>query len=223
MAKEILVTAHTGCLGTEDNTVESFLAGIACGADIVEVDVRFARDGIPVLSHDPVSADVEASLVRVSEILHLMEQYPQIRVNFDMKEKQGLRLLGEMISEAGMGARAFFTGIGSDAVDLVRTECPALDFLLAVKPDPLRASEPEYLLSLVDEVLACGALGINVNHKLVTEELVRTIHAADKAVYVWTADDEESMRRMIDLGVDSITSRAVDVLIKTMQDLGVRA
>ena len=63
-------------------------------SDIVEVDVRFTRDGVPVLSHDAVSPDAEASLVRVSEILRLMKEYPQIKVNFDIKETQGLRQLG---------------------------------------------------------------------------------------------------------------------------------
>jgi glycerophosphoryl diester phosphodiesterase len=221
--KQILVTAHSGCLGTEDNTVESFLAGVVAGADIVEVDVRFTRDGVPVLSHDAVSPDAEASLVRVSEILRLMKEYPQIKVNFDIKETQGLRQLGEMISEYQVGSQAFFTGIGPDAADLVRTECPDVDFLLNVKPDPPRANEPEYLSSLVDEVIACGALGLNVYHRLVTEELVQAVHDADRAVYVWTANDEESMKRMIEFGVDSITSRAVDVLIKMLQDLGMRA
>ena len=111
-----------------------------------------------------------------------------------------------------MGSQAFFTGIGPD----LRIWCEQVsdvDFLLNVKPDP-QTNEPEYLSSLVDEVIACGALGLNVYHRLVTEELVQAVHDADRAVYVWTANDEESMKRMIEFGVDSITSRAVDVLIK---------
>ena len=189
MVKRILVTAHTGCLGTEDNSVASFLAGVFSGADIIEVDVRFSEQGIPVLSHDPVSYGTDHSLVRLSAILKLMEHYPHIMVNLDMKEKHGLRHIGKMIDEAGVRQRVFFTGIEAEATEMVRTECPGINYLLAVQPDPLRMNEAKYLSSIVDEVKSYGAVGINLYHRLVTTNLVCALHAANKAVvsgkYFW--------------------------------------
>ena len=46
------ITAHTGCEGTPRNSLASIVAGIAAGADAVEVDVRATSDGYPVLVHD---------------------------------------------------------------------------------------------------------------------------------------------------------------------------
>lgn len=48
------VVAHRGASSTRpENTVASFEEAIRLGAKIVEFDVRLARDGIPVVMHDP--------------------------------------------------------------------------------------------------------------------------------------------------------------------------
>ena len=49
-----LVYAHRGGAAlAPENTLVAFDAGIAAGADGIELDVRLARDGVPVLMHDP--------------------------------------------------------------------------------------------------------------------------------------------------------------------------
>lgn len=49
------VCAHRGfSAALPENTLPSFGAAIALGADEIEMDVRFTRDGVPVISHDPV-------------------------------------------------------------------------------------------------------------------------------------------------------------------------
>lgn len=48
-----LITAHTGCEGTVENSLVSIVTGIEAGADAVEVDVRATADGFGVLLHDP--------------------------------------------------------------------------------------------------------------------------------------------------------------------------
>ncbi|OQP06094.1 hypothetical protein B1691_17245, partial [Geobacillus sp. 47C-IIb] len=50
--KRPLITAHTGCMNTPPNSIESILEGIKAGADIIEVDVRATKDGVAVLLHD---------------------------------------------------------------------------------------------------------------------------------------------------------------------------
>ena len=49
-----LITAHTGCLGTKLNSLDSLRAALESGANAVEFDIRFQSDGTPVLSHDAV-------------------------------------------------------------------------------------------------------------------------------------------------------------------------
>lgn len=48
-----LVVAHRGASSTHpENTLDSFDAAVAAGADVVELDVRLTADGVPVVMHD---------------------------------------------------------------------------------------------------------------------------------------------------------------------------
>lgn len=49
-----LVVAHRGyALRYPENTIESFQAAIASGAQNIELDIQFSHDGVPMVIHDP--------------------------------------------------------------------------------------------------------------------------------------------------------------------------
>jgi len=54
---ECLVIGHRGTVDLPENTIESLLKAIADGADGVEFDVVFTRDGVPVVCHDDNVSD----------------------------------------------------------------------------------------------------------------------------------------------------------------------
>jgi len=58
-----VIVAHRGASAAHpENTIESFLAAIAEGADMVELDVRLTADEVPVVMHDlDVSRTTEGS------------------------------------------------------------------------------------------------------------------------------------------------------------------
>lgn len=61
------VFGHRGNpLRMAENTIESFLDAVACGADGVELDVHLSQDGVAVVCHDPrlVTAGGEEIVVR---------------------------------------------------------------------------------------------------------------------------------------------------------------
>jgi len=50
----LFIVGHRGAAGlAPENTLASFRAAMECGADWVELDVRFSLDGVPVVIHDP--------------------------------------------------------------------------------------------------------------------------------------------------------------------------
>ncbi len=57
---------------------------------------------------------------------------------------------------------------------------------------------------------------------VVTAASVHAAHEAGLAVHVWTIDDQEEMRRLIDLGVDGVMTDRPSVLVELLADLGVR-
>ena len=49
----MVIIGHRGAAGLKpENTLESFAAGVAAGADMLEFDVRLTKDNIPVVMHD---------------------------------------------------------------------------------------------------------------------------------------------------------------------------
>lgn len=57
---------------------------------------------------------------------------------------------------------------------------------------------------------------------VVTRHAVSACHDAGLAVHVWTIDDEDEMRRLIDLGVDGIMSDRPTALVGLLDELGLR-
>ena len=68
-AQRPLIIAHRGSSArAPENTRAAFRAAIADGADGVEFDVRLARDGVPVVIHDPDLSRTAGRAERVSEM-----------------------------------------------------------------------------------------------------------------------------------------------------------
>jgi glycerophosphoryl diester phosphodiesterase len=64
---------------------------------------------------------------------------------------------------------------------------------------------------VVDWAAAAGVTDLGLEHVMVDEGLVRAAHAAGLAIGVWTVNDADTIRRMLDLGVDILTSDRPDL------------
>ena len=88
-ARRYTVTAHTGAMNTPENSLLSMQVGFA-NADIVEFDVRFRSDGVPVLSHNwPLPKDA----VLLEDAFRLLAQHPDKQANVDLKSTDNMPLV----------------------------------------------------------------------------------------------------------------------------------
>lgn len=216
--KKILATAHAGCMNTRNDSLESVYAGISACADIVEVDVRFVQNQIPVLSHDPFKPPQVEHLVKLEEVLHVIKTYPNVTLNLDMKEVNGAKHLFRLLHKTDMCERVFFTGLEPGFIPVIQQECTGIPYLVNYTPNVLKLKDVNYLNELVCMVDSCKAVGINLHYRFVTQLLVEVFREANKKVYVWTVDKEKDIGGMIQLGVDSITSNRVDLLVKAIRE-----
>lgn len=197
------VTAHTGCEGTEDNSLEAIRKGYESGADIVEFDLNFTAEGSPVLAHDSAESDS----VSLDEAFALIAELEGLYVNVDCKKTDNLTEVAALAEKYGIKDRIFYTGIEEKDVNAVNTQTPEVTYWLNVDVSKAKKSDTQYINSLCDKVVSCGAVGINMNHKSCSEELVRVFHERGLLVSIWTVNSEYDMMKALSYGADNITSR----------------
>jgi glycerophosphoryl diester phosphodiesterase len=56
-----------------------------------------------------------------------------------------------------------------------------------------------------------------LGRKVLTRELIESAHALNLQVHAWTINDEESMKRLIELGVDGIITDYPDRLMALLR------
>jgi glycerophosphoryl diester phosphodiesterase len=245
-----LITAHTGCMNTPDNSLESLDAALHSRVDIVEVDVGVTKDLVPVLHHnskvqlasrgecrladvmfEQLSADkvIDEHSGEQRRIVSLAEILPTIkasnkRVNLDLKSDDCIEPVAKMVNEAGMLGQVLLSGAEASRAKLLQHHCPELNKLLNASSKLFK--ETEYTSALkqtCEDALAACCIGININHIYCRAELIEAASSVNLPVYVWTVNQEGDMIRMIELGVHSITTRNVDGLVRVCAAFGARA
>ncbi len=210
--KGFTYTAHTGCMGTKENSLQSIAVGVENGAQIIEFDVQY-HNGIPVLSHDaPKGGEVtlEEAFIKVKE-------YDNLKVNVDIKSVEYIARVKEVAEKVGVIDRIFLTGINDEFVSAVRKDCQGVDYYLNVNVDKPRKQTDEYLNSIVQKVKNSGAIGINFNKKSATKKLVEVFHDNGLLVSIWTVNGYLKMSKILSYGPDNITTRRPDKMKKVLK------
>lgn len=204
-------TAHTGCVGTPANSLESIDVAVEHGADIVEFDLNFTADGRAVLSHDAPKGN-EISL---DEAFKKIASFKNLKVNVDVKTTAHLELVKPLAEKHGILDRIFYTGITKEMVEDAKNKSPGVTYFLNTNVRKFQTKK--YLTKLVGEVRNCGAVGINFNKKSATKKLVKFFQENGLLVSIWTANNEKDILRLLSLSPDNITTRRPDIMAEILQ------
>ncbi|MBP3939788.1 MAG: glycerophosphodiester phosphodiesterase [Clostridia bacterium] len=198
-------TAHTGCVDTTDNSLESIDAAVKYGAAIVEFDLNFTADGTAVLSHDKPKGNE----VTLSEAFKRISSFENLLVNVDVKNTSHLEAVKPLAEKHGIADRFFYTGITESDCASVSKKSPGVPYYLNTKVRKLQSKK--YLEKLTKKVSDCGAIGINFNKKNASKKLVDFFHEKGLLVSIWTANSEEDINRLLSFSPDNITTRRPDL------------
>lgn len=237
-----LITAHSGCMGTLDNTVDSVTTALRLGADVVEEDIRVTRDGVPVLAHDDgwytaggdecsisklTFAEIQALTIAVVQegktktmrICRLEEILPLIKkagatINLDIKVDDCIQSVAELVRTYELGASVILSGCERERARMVQHLHPELPKLLNAESG-LFLSLPyeEAIRQTCRDAMETGCIGVNIHYRLVRPELMEYASSQGLPVYVWTVNDLPVMEDFIEMGVHSITTRDVQSLV----------
>jgi glycerophosphoryl diester phosphodiesterase len=238
-----LAFAHQGAHspdGPGENTMGAFEAAVALGYRYLETDAHATRDGVLVAFHDnrldhltggkgvlgdlPYAA-VKEALVRGRDEIPLLEDlltaWPDVRINIDPKHDAAVDPLVDLIERTGSIDRVCIGAFSDRRLARVRERlgsrlCTSMGprqvarFLAASRGLPGGAFSAACLQVPVKRGLA----------SLVTERVVAAAHDRGLQVHIWTVNDSDEMRSLLDRGVDGIMTDRADVLKAVLQERG---
>lgn len=235
-----LVFAHRG--GSKlapENTIEAFDRGLAAGADGLELDVHLARDGVVVVHHDselgrttrgegPIAnrSSAELAALNVPTLRDVLARYTNTPIIIELKASSR-RLAAAVVDEVRRGGATEYVCLGSFSITAL-TAARAMSPALATS-----ASRFEVRMALYRSW--CGLSPGRVRYqafqvpetsgktRVVSPRFVKLAHGAGLVVQVWTVDEPDDVRRLLDWGVDGIISDRPDVAVEVVKDWVSRA
>lgn len=206
------ITAHSGCEGTPDNSEQNIRAAVQSGADLLEVDVRRV-EGQLVLTHNlPQPGETCMTLADCFRLVKALSE--RIGINCDLKE-EGLELDVLQLAQAnGLAGRIVLTGTVNPALTLpgwamvsmnVENLLPGLYEQVWEREDKRMTAEEE--LKLLAKAQQYGVTSLNMNYHLFSRGLGRRMGEAGITFSLWTANDEESIRSLLDCDLENLTTR----------------
>lgn len=234
MATRPLVLAHRGaCRRAPENTLEAFRVARELGADGVELDVRRTRDGVLVVSHDPVVegfgllvehpfADLRAAVPGVATLEEALAELAGLLVNVEIKcfptepdadpDRAVTRAVVELLGQRALHDRVIVSSFELEVVDLVH----ALDSrvvtawlttgLAPATALPIAADRGHAWLHPDRASMDGTAAG----------DAVRDARRLGVRLDVWTVDDPDEIARLATAGVDAIITNLPDLALATL-------
>lgn len=224
--------AHRGLSGLErENTCAAFIAAGNRSYFGMETDIHRTADGKYIVIHDDTTKRVagvdmcveetdfdtlraahmtdKSGFPRADLIFPSLEEYIQICKYYgktsvlEIKnhfEPEDIENVIEIIRRMGWLENTIFISFDLPNMICIREKLPQ--------------QKAQYLTDRIDddllELLKAHRLDLDVHHRAVTPENVKACHDAGIEVNVWTVDTVEDAQRVIDCGVDYITSNILE-------------
>ncbi len=234
--------AHQGASGLyPSNTIAAFDGAVAAGADIIEIDVTHTVDSVVVVSHD-LSVDActdghgfipEMTLAEIKRLdagVRFGSQFagqriPTLAETLAWAEAKPIRFCievkGDAIGHYLRAGRATVEMLQQrrflHAVTLTSFSPQCIQAMKALEPRLSWGYDPDEThrytpWEVCEETLACGANFLLYDHRRLSADLVAEAHQHGFALWAWTADDPQDLKRLIAMSVDAIMTNRPDVL-----------
>ncbi|MDB4884255.1 MAG: glycerophosphoryl diester phosphodiesterase [Gemmatimonadetes bacterium] len=217
MSAPPLRIAHRGMpRRLRENTLPSFAAAIAAGAQGIELDVHATADDVVVVHHD--------AILRGSEIRRTQWSALSARELAAGVRAPTLREVCQLVS----GSVELFVEVKGAGIEVLVVEAmkdyegtaAIHSFDHAMIGRLARLDVPHRLGLLFEDdatharnsMRELGALDVWPHHSLVTERLIDDVHAAGGRVIPWTVNDAVLARGLASLGVDGLCTDDVTIL-----------
>ncbi len=206
--------AHRGAsFDAPENTPEAFRLALEQGADMIETDLHLTRDRAIALHHDATLGGVEIGEFPLAELRVRAPAIPTLEEALDLIEDRipfnlELKTAGEAEYE-GLEARAL-EEVGARGL-LRRTLFSSFSVSVLTR---LRGLEPKARIGLLASGTAeseiderardVGAEAVHLHWSQARRERIEKLHELGFRVHVYTVDDPERQRQLLEWQVDGI-------------------
>jgi len=233
----IEVLAHRG--GAEEsyeNTLESFEYSQSLGCKFIETDVQVSSDGIPYIFHDDdlkriceipkkfdsLKSDEIDSLTifnnhKIPKLEDALNKFPDLSFQIDFKTDEVVEPALNVIQKTNSTDRVCIASFSSKRLERVRSMSPNL--CISMGPNEVFKT----LLSrykLIKSPLKGDCLQVPMEYyglKIVTKKFVEYLKSKDIKIMVWTINDVETFKYLIQLNVDGIITDKPKLLFDTLE------
>jgi glycerophosphoryl diester phosphodiesterase len=214
--------------------MEAFTYAVGLGYRYLETDVHVTADGVVVAFHDhdlqrscglegEISsfswADLRAARVngssQIPRLEELLEEFPEARLNIDAKSDQVVPGLTATLRRHAALPRVCIGSFSDRRLASLRRD---LGPLLCTSLGPAQVAS----LRVATRPLGRGqAAQVPAQHRgiaVVTPKFIETAHRNQIAVHVWTVDDPDEMRNLLEMKVDGIMTDRPSLLKQILKE-----
>jgi len=219
--KEVLIIAHRGASSiAPENSLKSFQKAIDLNADFIEFDLRLSKDGEIVIIHDENTLDTTGHNGLVNEMT--LRELKQLD-NGGEKIPTLTELIKIAKGKIKLQLEINVPGVTQDLVNILRKNvliessiisCFEITELLKIKKIeptlrigyliPGALTYIRMVRRYIQRAIDNEFYAIHPYHQVVDRAFVEFAHDNSLKVNVWTVNEEDIMRKLIDLGVDGI-------------------
>lgn len=203
---KVKIIGHRGAANHTENTIPSFESAIEQKVDGIELDVRASSDGQLVVIHDSVVGEHAVKSTPYETFKKLLNGYEAPLLE-DVLKKFGKKTF--------LNIELKHDGIEEAAVALIKRYCnPGKTMISGFDADALRKVHellPElqlgYIYNRTQDEEARHNCPIDVvipQFRLASRELIEEVHDEGLLVWAWTVNEEDEVRRLVNLGVDGL-------------------
>jgi len=210
-----IITAHSGCEGTPDNSLEHIRTAIASGAECFEIDVH-EHNGTLYLTHD--SKGNYEGCPTLAQCFELAATDDRVIMQCDCKSFGLAEACMKLAEEYGIARRVLVAGsVGLDEIPAI--DQGETDWWLGMWHSDHEAEELdancETLRSMGDRYRM-----VNVDAGMVNDYMLAKIREYGYHLSVWTVNSEEALRRfMVMPEIRNITTRKPSLALKIRKEL----
>jgi glycerophosphoryl diester phosphodiesterase len=208
---DIRVTSDGVVVVFHDETLERTTNGVGKVSDWTWESLS-ALDAAYNFSPDEESFPLRGSGVRISRLDDTLDQFPDTNFNIDLKAKNSEWLVADIVVRMKRHESVLIGGFVDRRIARFRRITKGS---VATSAGP-SAAMAMYTASRVGKSVRrpvdAYQLPGSMRGATVDSKLVESVHEAGAHIHLWTVNEEDEMRRFLDLGVDGIVTDRPDLL-----------